>query len=190
MKYHKCTLLIFDPCSYHDLTATVIFASFIFKRINLLDCIDGIQQRSKSCDLICGRVWCMTYFNVYILCLHHVWITVCYIACWNIRWDNWQPLFTSSSWLTDWRMRHVVTAYIVVLHRLSPATIYVKVYSTYCHQNTYIVAGDNICRNILFTNFQPMRWRQASSYILSSHINGHKLSPARCSKPSSHTVLP
>ena len=50
-----------------------------------------------------------------------------------------------------------VTAYIVVLHRLSPATIYVKVYSTYCHQNTYIVAGDNICRNILFTNFQPMR---------------------------------
>ena len=50
-----------------------------------------------------------------------------------------------------------VTAYIVVLHRLSPATIYVKVYSTYCHQNTYIVAGDNICRNIIFTNFQPMR---------------------------------
>ena len=48
-------------------------------------------------------------------------------------------------------LRAGVTAYIVVVHILSPATIYVCINSIYCRLPAYIDAGDNMnreCHNL------------------------------------------
>ena len=40
-----------------------------------------------------------------------------------------------------------VTAHIVAVHILSPATIYIDPHGTYCRRLAHIVAGDNMCRD-------------------------------------------